>query len=104
LLPGQVIWIEPHGHEVHLVIQVGSSRWVVRATETALRAGERCWLELDRDSIYWFDATGQRLRTALAAPEAETLPTPALEEGTRGLKTQREERKPEPGRERESEL
>ena len=75
------------GRESHLLLDVGGMHWNTWAQSTDLRAGERVWVELDRDALNWFDAQGDRLRRPEIPEPAEPLPTLALEDdpSTRGL-------------------
>lgn len=65
----QVVIAEPHGHETHLVGQVGSQMLIVRSAnpkrvavmETA-KAGESVDLNVDRSALHWFDVLGEESR------------------------------------------
>jgi ABC-type sugar transport system ATPase subunit len=83
------------GRETRLLLEVGGQPWQASGPArgegskvlAGLRAGERLWVELDREGLLWFDAQGARLRSP-EVPTAEPLSTLALEDepGTRGLK------------------
>jgi multiple sugar transport system ATP-binding protein len=65
----QVVIAEPHGHETHLVAQVGSQMLIVRsanpkrvAAMEKAQAGETVELNVDRAALHWFEATGDECR------------------------------------------